>query len=164
MTRVYLSGPIIHSSLRKDEFYRSVVEYLEQSGDQVFAPQFLSPAEPEVIYQRDVDEVRACDVLIAEVSNPSLGVGMEIMLAIEMRHPILMFRHEEAPVLSKMVVGAEGKALFHYKTTDDVLRVLRRLSLDALVVRDCPVCESHVSEAHAANPKCIVCNEPLGSE
>ncbi|MFW9933544.1 MAG: nucleoside 2-deoxyribosyltransferase [Candidatus Thorarchaeota archaeon] len=112
MVHVYLSGPIIHSELRKDDFYKAVVNHLESRGISVFAPQFLGPAEPAEIYRRDVEQVRECDLLIAEVSNPSLGVGMELMLARMTETPILLFRHLNSSPLSKMVSGLDCKVLY----------------------------------------------------
>ena len=120
MVLVYLSAPIIHKGSRKDEFCNRVVSVLEDMGLAVFAPQFLGPAEPEEIYRRDVHNVRMCDFLLTEVSNPSLGVGMEIMLAIELVKPILMFYDGEIESLSKMVRGSDGKVLIQYSSLDEV--------------------------------------------
>ncbi|MGY5853421.1 MAG: nucleoside 2-deoxyribosyltransferase [Candidatus Thorarchaeota archaeon] len=154
---VYLSGPIIHKQLRKDDFYRGVIHELESRGIEVFAPQFLGPAEPDVIYSRDVEHVRKCDVLIAEVSSPSLGVGMEIMLAIELKTPAILFYKSDSPPLSKMVRGADGIALFTYENLADVVEILRHLDMEHLGIRKCSSCESHVSEISDNAMRCIVC-------
>lgn len=130
---------------------------LENIGLTVFAPQFLGPAEPQEIYLRDVHNVRMSDFLLAEVSNPSLGVGMEIMLAIELMKPILMFYNGDMNTLSKMVRGADGKVLIEYKTLDDVEKVLRSHNLENLIVQKCPVCDSHVAEALEEGLKCVGC-------
>ena len=111
MVLVYLSAPIIKKVSRKDEFCARVVSILEDLGLNVFAPQFLGPAEPEEIYRRDVHNVRMSDFILTEVSNPSLGVGMEIMLAIELVKPILMFYDGDIEALSKMVRGADGNRI-----------------------------------------------------
>ncbi len=142
MTKAYLSGPIIHDNLRKDDFYKTIVETLESRGIEVFAPQFLERASPEDIYRRDVDAVRLSDLVIAEVSHPSLGVGMEIMLAIEHMIPVLLFRESDAPPLSYMVRGADGTALFEYSSLDEVRSILSRMSLDSLMVQKCERCGS----------------------
>ncbi len=157
MTGVNLSGPIIHADLRKEEFYRSVVRHLESRNIEVFAPQFLHGAKPTEIYTRDVDKVCDADLLIGEVSNPSLGVGMELMLAINVNIPILLFRHQDAKPLSRMVVGAPGKTIFEYSTVDDAINILRELDLTSLVVHPCPNCASNVAAIKEGTIFCVQC-------
>jgi nucleoside 2-deoxyribosyltransferase len=157
MVLVYLSAPIIKKVTRKDEFCSRVVSILEDLGLTVFAPQFLGPAKSEEIYKRDVHNLRLCDFVLAEVTNPSLGVGMEIMLAIELVKPILMFFEGEIESLSKMVRGADGKVLIEYNTLEDVEEKLRSHNLENLIVQKCPVCESQVAEIVEEGLKCIGC-------
>ncbi len=157
MVLVYLSAPIIKKSARKDDFCTQVSTILEDLGLAVFAPQFLGPAEPEEIYRRDVHNLRMSDFIIAEVSNPSLGVGMEIMLAIELVKPVLMFFHGEVEALSKMVRGADGKILIEYNTLKDVEKILRNHNLENLIVQKCPVCDAQVAEALEDGLKCLGC-------
>lgn len=158
MTHAYLSGPIIHNELRKDDFYKVIVNTLESQGITVFAPQFLPPTSAEEIYRRDVERVRMCDFLVAEVSNPSLGVGMELMLAIELQKPVLLFRQKSANQLSRMVQGAKGIALFEYEKTDDVGKILNSIELESLIIQKCAQCGSHISNIVGTNSQCIICN------
>jgi nucleoside 2-deoxyribosyltransferase len=161
MVQAYLSAPIIHSALRKDDFCTVVVKILEEKGITVFAPQFLGPATPKVIYQRDVDNVLKSDFVIAEISNPSLGVGMELMLSIERIKPLLLFYNSDIEKLSKMVKGAPGNALFLYDTLDDVDRILRNLNLENLLVLNCIHCDSDVAEVVDDEIHCIACGSTI---
>ena len=158
MTLAYLSGPIIHTEDRRDDFYRVVIDLLEQKDIEVFAPQFLPHADPDEIFERDIRKVRECDVLISEVSSPSHGVGMEIMLAVELSKPILLFFDSSSIRLSKMVSGAPGKALFNYLGLDEVIEVLGRIDFANLIVDQCPVCDSQVVEATEDQLRCVSCN------
>ncbi|MHA2360189.1 MAG: nucleoside 2-deoxyribosyltransferase [Candidatus Thorarchaeota archaeon] len=157
MTLVYLSAPIIKKGLRKDEFCNTVVKVIEDLGINIFAPQFLGPAEPDEIYRRDVHNVRMCDFVVAEISNPSLGVGMEVMLAIELMKPVLMFHETDTGPLSRMIIGAEGKVLLEYSNIQDVERILRAHNLENLIVQKCPACNSHVAEVDGEDLKCVGC-------
>ncbi len=162
MTKAYLSGPIIHDDLRRDDFYKVVVSAVEDAGVEIFAPQFMPRLSPREIYLRDVREVRMSDFLIAEVSNPSLGVGMEIMLSIEMVKPVLLFRHVDAPPLSYMVQGADGTVLFEYSSLDDVVDILSSINLDTLLVRACGNCTSMVAYIDDdARLRCVKCKHLL---
>lgn len=162
MADVYLSGPIIHTNLRKDDFYRLVIDSLKSRNISVFAPQFLAPLEPAEIYQRDVSNIRTCDILIGEVSNPSLGVGMEIMLAIELGKPVLLFRNKSAEKLSRMVSGASGIALVEYENLDEVREFIGRVDLKSLVIKSCPNCTSHIAEKTDDLPRCVLCGYQEG--
>ncbi len=157
MLHAYLSGPIIHAHLQKRDFYSVVVETLRKHHIEVFAPQFLAPLEPREIYLRDVQWVRDSDFLVGEVSNPSLGVGMEIMLAIEHRKPILLFRQAGSDRLSRMVLGARGKALFTYEDSTDVQSILEGIDFNNLVLRECMHCDSEVAFGSDNHHVCVLC-------
>ena len=157
MVRAYLSAPIIDTEKREDTFCQAIIEVLEQKGIEVFAPQFMSIAKPSDIFQRDTTQIRMCDFLIAEISNASLGVGMEIMLAIELMKPILMFNKKGTSNISLMVRGAEGKAMFEYESINDVINILKRLNLMNLIVSQCPVCDSQVAEISEDGLRCVAC-------
>ena len=161
MVQAYLSAPIIHSALRKDDFCTIVVKVLEDKGITVFAPQFLGPASPEVIYQRDVDNVLKSDFVIAEITNPSLGVGMELMLSIEHLKPLILFYNADIEKLSKMVKGAPGKTLFTYDSLDDVDQILRKLNLENLIVLKCTYCDSYVAEVVDDEIHCVACGSAI---
>jgi nucleoside 2-deoxyribosyltransferase len=61
----------------------------------------------ELIYSRDIQLLSDSDCIIAEVSTPSHGVGIEIAKAMELKKPILCLYHttSEYP-LSAMILGA----------------------------------------------------------
>ncbi len=59
---------------------------------------------PRDVYARDVNWIKNCDVLIAEVSIPSHGVGYEIGFALNMGKPVLCLHQKERKV-SKMITG-----------------------------------------------------------
>jgi nucleoside 2-deoxyribosyltransferase len=59
---------------------------------------------PREVFDRDMDWIRGCDVLIAEVSIPSHGVGYEIGFALGEGKPVLCLYQEDRKV-SKMITG-----------------------------------------------------------
>lgn len=62
------------------------------------------------VYERDVNWMENCDVLIAEVSVPSHGVGYEIGYALNIGKPVLCIHQKERRV-SKMITGNPTHAL-----------------------------------------------------
>jgi nucleoside 2-deoxyribosyltransferase len=157
MVLAYLSAPIIHSNLRKDDFCHTVITALEDAGITVFAPHLLDERDAITVYRRDVEQVRLSDFVIAEVSSPSLGVGMEIMLAIDLVKPVIMFYRSDVDRISKMIFGADGKALFEYSSMKDVERILHSMNLDSLIVQKCASCSSQVAEVLEDEIRCVAC-------
>ena len=60
--------------------------------------------EPGNIYQRDVNWIEESDLLVAEVSTPSHGVGYEIGYALNQDISVLCL-YNKSVVVSKMITG-----------------------------------------------------------
>jgi len=77
---------------------------------------------PQDVYERDVNWIRECDVLIAEVSVPSHGVGYEIGYALQIGKPVLCI-HQEDRKVSKMITGNSDEALkvLSYTTVEEAI-------------------------------------------
>jgi nucleoside 2-deoxyribosyltransferase len=65
---------------------------------------------PQEVYDRDVNWIKNCDVLIAEVSVPSHGVGYEIGFALNIGKPVLCL-HQKDRRVSKMITGNSNPML-----------------------------------------------------
>ena len=59
---------------------------------------------PDEVYTRDVGWIQASDMLLAEVSVPSHGVGYEIGFALNHGKPVLCL-YQEGRAVSKMITG-----------------------------------------------------------
>jgi len=67
------------------------------------------------IWSNDIKWIGQADAIIAEVTNPSLGVGYEINAAEKMGKPVLcLFRPENGRKLSAMISGSPGTSVFEY--------------------------------------------------
>jgi nucleoside 2-deoxyribosyltransferase len=82
--------------------------------------------QPGVVYRRDVTWIEESDVLVAEVSTPSHGVGYEIGYALGLRKPVICLYREGVQV-SKMILGNPDPKLqiFSYLTLEDAVQSLR---------------------------------------
>ena len=67
------------------------------------------------IFKRDVAWLEETDVVIAEVTGPSLGVGYEIGIAETLGKPILCLYEETEKKISAMILGNEGLTLRGYR-------------------------------------------------
>ena len=79
------------------------------------------------IYQRDVNWIKESDLLIAEISTPSHGVGYEIGFALSLQKPVFcLYNHEIVP--SKMITGNPHPLLkvASYQNWQDAEKKLRK--------------------------------------
>ncbi len=97
-----------------------LTEHLGNSNLSSYGENNLSP---DAIYQRDVDWIKECDVLIAEVTQVSLGVGYEIAYAESLGKKIIcLYRPQSDRRLSAMISGNKKFTIRNYKTVDEAIR------------------------------------------
>ena len=125
--KIYFAGSI-RGGRDDAELYSQVIALLQQYG-QVLTEHIgdmqLSIAgeakDAEYIFARDVAWIREADVIVAEVSTPSLGVGYEIGLAESVGKKILcLYRPQEDKKLSVMVSGNKAVSVSEYSTLEDI--------------------------------------------
>jgi nucleoside 2-deoxyribosyltransferase len=82
---------------------------------------------PHDVYERDTQWLRNCDVLIAEVSVPSHGVGYEIAYALHLGKRVLCLSQAGRKV-SKMITGNSDPNLHVcvYATVEEGIALGRR--------------------------------------
>ncbi len=76
------------------------------------------------IHDRDLAWLKESDVLVAEVTTPSLGVGYEIGKATEWGKPVLcLYRPANGRALSAMIGGCKGVVMRHYQTPSELTSI-----------------------------------------
>ncbi len=75
----------------------------------------------EYIFTRDVEWLKAAEVVVAEVTSPSLGVGYELGKAEEWGKRVLcLYRPSEGKKLSAMILGNKIFAHASYQTVAEL--------------------------------------------
>ncbi len=110
--------------------YQQIVAALSADGHEIPTSHLAQPEAlenernltPQNVYQRDVNWINNCDVLIAEVSVPSHGVGYEIAFALGIGKPVLCI-HEQGRKVSKMITGNPDPALLvkNYSNVEEAI-------------------------------------------
>ena len=73
------------------------------------------------IHDRDLQWIVESDLLVAEVTVPSLGVGYEIGRAIEMGKPVLcLFKQGSEHTISAMIAGSDKVEMKYYQSLEEV--------------------------------------------
>ena len=105
----------------------ALIDYLKKFG-KVLTEHFAEAGikdigETEItdvkIHDRDMQWIETADVIVAEVSNPSLGVGYEIGRGIEKGKRILCLRNSNAKKLSAMISGCSELTVKNYDDIED---------------------------------------------
>ena len=80
---------------------------------------------PEDVYARDIRWITECDMLLAEVSTPSHGVGYEIGYALSLGKKVLCL-YRKGRKVSKMILGnPHSKLTIHpYETPEQAVQLL----------------------------------------
>ncbi len=85
----------------------------------------------EDIYIRDINWIKECDILVAEASTPSLGVGYEIAYAESLNKQIICI-YDENTNLTAMIRGNKNIKLIKYNDIDNMLYELEVLLKEAV--------------------------------
>ena len=107
--------------------YAELAEYIKTKATlltEIFADNKLTPdgmnKPSSVIWETDVAWVKEANMVIAEVTNPSLGVGYEIAKAEEWSKPVLALFHANANrKLSAMIDGSPNTKTVYYATISE---------------------------------------------
>ena len=124
---IYFSASIAGGRKYLDT-YQEMVAYIKELGHYVPSEHIIHPDvlrlendhSAEDTYTRDIDWIKGCDAIIAEVSNPSLGVGYEICYALRFDKPVLCL-YQNGLFISRMITGntSPGIKVNEYAISDD---------------------------------------------
>ncbi len=131
--KIYFACSIVGG--RQDEAaYQQIVDALLADGHEVPTAMNAGPGwqtmegspDPNEVYRRDIAWIDESQVVIAEVSTPSHGVGYEVSYALERGKPVLCI-HRSGVKVSKMLTGntMPGIRIAEYADLDDARRIMR---------------------------------------
>ena len=115
------------------DMYRQIIDYLqsfgkvltEHVGDSSLQSFGEAQTDDKEIHDRDMQLLLQSDLVIAEVTNPSLGVGYEIARALEHdKRVICIYRKQENKRISAMILGSEDILSFEYQNIESLKKIL----------------------------------------
>lgn len=132
--KIYFAGSI-RGGREDAALYFQIIEYLKMYGD-VLTEHIGDPALTSVgddgpndkfIHDRDLEWLEYSEVLVAEVTTVSMGVGYEIGRAVEAGKKVLcLFRPDSGKNISAMISGCDDLELVNYTTLDDAKLAIER--------------------------------------
>lgn len=132
MMKIYFAGSIWGG--REDaELYAQIIQHLKTFGDvlteHIGDPSLSSAGDDgpndRFIHDRDLDWLKTSDVLVAEVTTVSMGVGYEIGRAVESGKPVLcLYRPSSHKNLSAMIAGSSDLTLVNYQKLNEAKKAI----------------------------------------
>ena len=87
-----------------------------------------SSLDDEKIHDRDMNWLLESDIVIAEVTNPSLGVGYEVGRAIENdKKVVCLYKVKENKKISAMILGSNKIKSFNYRNLHELENFLNKI-------------------------------------
>ncbi len=126
--KIYFGGSI-RGGRNDQALYLEVIKLLqnygevltEHIGDKSITDMGQMTMSDEEIFTKDVALLRDSDVLVAEVTNTSLGVGYELGLAESLNKKIfVLYRESEGRRLSAMIKGNKNIICIDYKDVSEL--------------------------------------------
>ncbi len=129
---IYCAGAIRGDTTFQNNFLE-IINYLESQEHTVLAElnsKYNSsiPLTDKQIYTRDIKWIERSEMVVAEISGPSLGVGFEIAYALfQQKIPVLAFANKETKSLSALIAGCDSDLLTvkEYENVEDLHKKIK---------------------------------------
>lgn len=127
--KIYFAGAI-RGGRKKAKDYEKIANFLINYGvvltNHVADPKLTIKGEeidPIEVYERDKKWLNQADIIVAEVTTPSLGVGYEIAYE-ELKGKKVICCYEEKKNISAMIIGNRNIELIPYRKIKDLFEKL----------------------------------------
>ena len=129
--KVYFAGSIRGG--REDEYlYRQIIDYIKKTdtvltehvGDLSLNALEGTADRDARIYLQDTNWLKECDLVIAECTRPSLGVGYELAYAEKLGKPCYVFYRRSVSELSAMIKGDSYFKVSTYESFFEIQKLL----------------------------------------
>ncbi|MCL5774942.1 MAG: hypothetical protein M1333_01890 [Patescibacteria group bacterium] len=122
--KIYLAHSLTQAP---EDFKTEMLEFREKLKAQYEVLEYMGliNGTAEDVFRHDVKCVTDCDLLLAEVSYPAIGLGFEIATALQLNKKVLAVAKETAKV-SRLVLGINHKnyRFYRYKNPEEILKYI----------------------------------------
>ncbi len=125
--KIYFAGSI-RGGREDAALYLQIIDYLktfgevltEHIGDQNLTVSGDDGPTDKFIHDRDLAWLQSADIMIAEVTMVSMGVGYEVGRAVETGKKVLcLFRPDSGRKISAMIAGCSDLTIANYSDLDE---------------------------------------------
>lgn len=135
--QVYFAGSI-RGGRADAELYRRMIAYIQREhkvltehvGDLSLSKTEGLKDRDVAIYKQDTAWLREADVVIAECTTPSLGVGYELAYAEKLGKPVHIFYNKGRTRLSAMISGNKSFNIHPYSDETEIYPTIKSILKD----------------------------------
>ena len=132
--KVYFAGSIRGGRADAGR-YKQIIDHInktdevltEHVGDGNLSLKENGRSRDAFIYNRDMNWMRQCNLVIAECTCPSLGVGYELASAKQLGKPVYIFYDHSKTELSAMLTGDPYFTICSYQNKEEIFRELDKI-------------------------------------
>lgn len=129
--KIYFAGSI-RGGRTDAELYQRMIAYIQRQhtvltehvGDLSKSKTEGLTNRDKAIYEQDTAWLRESDLVIAECTTPSLGVGYELAYAEKYQKPVHIFYDQSRTKISAMLSGNSYFKLHPYRNEEELYRIL----------------------------------------
>ena len=143
MCTVYIACSMIKSVGIDFSLLDIVEDWVTKQQLRPFTPGKMGDTTPEIIFNRDLKMLDKSDFIVADVNEPSHGVGMEIMYAYEHNMPVICLLDKRNKPLSRLVEGSPNVYLIEYENKSELEEKLKRIKLKEASIEFCKECQKN---------------------
>lgn len=131
--KIYFCGSI-RGGYQDADLYQDIIKYMKRKH--VVLTEHIGKKDIEKleekqtdkdIYLQDISWLKESDIVIAECTTASLGVGYEVAFAEKLNKPVHILYNSNRADLSAMLSGDEYFNIHPYKDIDEVFKILNNL-------------------------------------
>lgn len=135
--KVYFAGSI-RGGQDDTVLYHEMIEHIKET-DIVLTEHVGDPSRSTLergrdkdkeIYIQDTTWLKECDLVIAECTHPSLGVGYEMAFAERYEKPTYIFYRKKETQLSAMLTGDDYFTIHAYETKEELFEMIDAILKD----------------------------------
>lgn len=131
MKNIYFAGSI-RGGRADAALYARVIAHMNERHkvltEHIGSPSLFPTTErgmtDEAIYAQDTAWLERCDIVIAECSTPSLGVGYEMAYAETLGKPVHIFFQKSRGALSAMLTGDPYFHIHYYESPEELISLV----------------------------------------
>ena len=129
--KIYFAGSI-RGGREEEDIYLMIINHLSTYGQVLTEHVGIKNIEineqnnsDDFIFNRDLDWLKSSNIMVADVTTPSLGVGYEIGIAESLNIPILcLFNPKKKNMLSAMITGNRNLNCKEYNSINEVKEII----------------------------------------
>ncbi|MBU2639048.1 MAG: nucleoside 2-deoxyribosyltransferase [Nanoarchaeota archaeon] len=118
--KAYITCPVSHTKERLN-LLPEIEKIVREKGIDTFV--FQIGGEPDEIFRRDYSQLKSCDMIIAEVSERSHGVGIEIGLSFCLGLERILL-HQKGTYVTPLAHGMPKTTIIEYGHLEDLKKKL----------------------------------------